>query len=117
MSSSPNVYGSLSPENERTRNRIYNALTTDMQTRLMPGGAIIIVMTRWHEDDLAGRLIEDGKNGGDKWHIISLPALLDEHTENERALWPEWFDTDAMRRRQWGGPSESDTPALPGSSI
>ena len=51
-------------------------------------GAIILIQTRWHEDDLAGRLLEDMKNGADQWDVLSLPAIKDEHKEYEEALWP-----------------------------
>jgi predicted phage terminase large subunit-like protein len=51
--------------------------TSTLRTRLEPGGRIILVMTRWHEDDLAGRLLakagEDPK--ADQWTVVSLPAI------------------------------------------
>lgn len=49
---------------------------TTARTRLMPGASVVLLMTRWHEADLAGRLIADWQDGtGDEWEIISLPAL------------------------------------------
>jgi predicted phage terminase large subunit-like protein len=49
------------------------------RTRLMPGGSVVLVMTRWHEADLAGRLIADWQaEGGDEWEIISLPGIAEE---------------------------------------
>ena len=87
-------------DNERARNRIWNAWQSDMQTRLMPGGAVIIVNTRWHQDDLCGRLLEHSKQSGETWHVLSLPAILNEGTDQEQALWPEWYDLDSMRRRR-----------------
>lgn len=50
-------------------------------------GAIIIIQTRWHEDDLAGRLLEDMKNGADQWDVLSLPAI----NEDGDALWPQKY--------------------------
>lgn len=47
-------------------------------TRIQGDGAIILVMTRWHEDDLAGRLLEAQKTDGDKWEVVSFPALAEE---------------------------------------
>jgi predicted phage terminase large subunit-like protein len=59
----------------------------------MPGGSIILILTRWHEDDLAGRLIEKMKDDGtNEWEIISLKAINDEG----KALWPEWYDEKAL---------------------
>jgi predicted phage terminase large subunit-like protein len=52
-------------------------------TRLEPGGAVIIIQTRWHEDDLSGRLL---KEEPDKWKVISLPALAEENDPMGRTL-------------------------------
>jgi predicted phage terminase large subunit-like protein len=61
-------------------------------TRLEPSGAVILVMTRWHEDDLAGRLLDEEKHGGDRWDKLSMPAIDD--TGN--ALWPARFDLQKL---------------------
>jgi hypothetical protein len=45
-----------------------------MLTRLRPGGWVILIQTRWHEDDLAGRIIAEMESGGEQWDIVSLPA-------------------------------------------
>ena len=68
--------------------------------RLMPGGAIIIIMTRWSLLDLTGRLIDYQIKNPDTipWEIVELPAILDEGTEKEKSLWPaQWSleDTDS----------------------
>lgn len=59
--------------------------------RLMPGGGIIVVMTRWSLLDLTGRLISyQSKNPeAEPWEIVELPAILHQDTENEKSLWPE----------------------------
>jgi len=51
--------------------------SSGLRTRLMPGGKVVIVMTRWHEDDLAGHLLklEDNSPMSDKWEVVSIPAL------------------------------------------
>src|SRR5690606_36436669 len=46
-------------------------------TRLEPGASIIVTATRWHEDDLTGRLLKAQSTGGDKWEHIHLPAVAD----------------------------------------
>lgn len=46
-------------------------------TRIQDNGAIILVMTRWHEDDLAGRLFKAQQEGGDRWEYVNLPALAE----------------------------------------
>jgi predicted phage terminase large subunit-like protein len=67
--------------------------------RLMPGGGIIVVMTRWGPLDLTGRLIQYQVNNPDspQWEIVELPAILNENTENEKSLWPEQWPLEALR--------------------
>jgi len=81
-------------DSERRRELVWDWYRSTLYTRLMPGGAIVVVMTRWHEDDLAGRLLAAQDAGGDKWDVLSLPAL---HPERG-ALWPEWYDEQALLR-------------------
>jgi predicted phage terminase large subunit-like protein len=76
-------------DSETMRNKIWKEYTSSMITRLMSKGAIIITLTRWHEDDLAGRLL--AKQPG-KWHVINLPA----ENEDGSALWPERFPLDYL---------------------
>ena len=71
-------------------------------TRLEPQGAAIITMTRWHEDDLAGRLENSMEAGGEEWKIVKLPAEAEEGDPMGRRpgepLWPERFSSDDMLR-------------------
>lgn len=66
--------------------------------------AIVIIMTRWHEDDLVGRLLEQEKDNianGQKpegWEVIKFQAIMDEGTEDERALWPEHYPLEDLKR-------------------
>jgi predicted phage terminase large subunit-like protein len=96
-------------DSERRRDYIWNIFTSDLQSRLMPGGAIIVMHTRWHEDDLVGRIDERAKKEhGDRYYRLTLPAIADEGTPRERALWPAWYPLEAlhrmranMQRRDW----------------
>lgn len=72
-------------DSELRRKRVWDWYTSTAYTRLMPGGAIVLINTRWHEDDLAGRLLAQQERGGDQWEVLSLPAIDDRGT----ALWPE----------------------------
>ena len=67
--------------------------------RLMPGGAIIVIMTRWSLLDLTGRLIAyQAKNPeAEPWEIVELPAILHEDTENEKSLWPEQWPLATLK--------------------
>jgi predicted phage terminase large subunit-like protein len=57
-------------------------------------GAIVLIMTRWNEDDLGGRLIAAQSTGGDQWEMLDLPALNDAG----EALWPEKFSAERLNR-------------------
>jgi predicted phage terminase large subunit-like protein len=78
-------------DSERRRELVWDWYRSTLYTRLMPGGAVVVICTRWHEDDIAGRLLEQE---GDQWTVLSLPAL---HPERG-ALWPEWYDEAALLR-------------------
>ena len=67
--------------------------------RLMPGGAIIIIMTRWSLLDLTGRLIDYQIKNPEAipWEIVELPAILNEDTEDEKSLWPEQWSLESLK--------------------
>jgi predicted phage terminase large subunit-like protein len=90
-------------DSQTTRNTIWAWYTSTAYTRLMPGGAVILTMTRWHEDDLAGRLLALQEDGGDQWEVVKLPALsAADHDPLDRApaapLWPERYGADTLDR-------------------
>lgn len=67
-------------ESQTYRDRVWQWFNDDIYTRMEPDAAIILIQTRWHEDDLAGRLILEAReagDGGEKWDIVSLPALAE----------------------------------------
>lgn len=91
-------------DSETQREKVWNWYRSTFFTRLMPGGAIVLIQTRWHEDDLAGRLLEqDGRvEDGGEWHVLELPAILD-----GQALWPAWYPLEALERiKRTIGPRE-----------
>ena len=89
-------------ESEAYRRRVWNWYRDDMYTRLEPNGALVLIQTRWHEADLAGRLLDEARQGGEAWEVISLPALADENDPLGRppgaALCPERYDVPALER-------------------
>lgn len=98
-------------DSELIRDKTWDWYKSDIYTRLKPGGRIVLIQTRWHEDDLAGRLLADMAKGGDQWEVISLPALAEENDPIGRALgeplWPEWEDLEELaRKRRAVGPRE-----------
>ena len=78
-------------DSERRRDVVWDWYRSTLYTRLMPGGAIVLIQTRWHEDDLAGRLLEQER---DQWEVLDLPAINDAG----EALWPEWYPVEALER-------------------
>ena len=82
-------------ESPRSRDLLWNWFRSELITRLKPRARLVVAMTRWHHDDLAGRLLEQAD-----WTTICLPALAEEGDPLGRlpgdALWPEWEDRDAI---------------------
>jgi predicted phage terminase large subunit-like protein len=70
--------------------------------RLMPGGAIVVIMTRWSLLDLTGKLIDfQTKNpDADQWEIVELPAILNQDTPKEKSLWPEQWALEALKAKR-----------------
>lgn len=88
-------------ESARQRDRIWEWYCSDLVTRLKPRARIALIMTRWHEEDLAGRLIAQP---GKPWNLIRLPALAEVDDPLQRAigepLWPEWEDRAALEEKR-----------------
>lgn len=83
-------------DSERRRQVIDDWYRSTAFTRLMPGGAVVLIQTRWHEDDLAGRLLDrEGVIEDDgEWTVLELPAL----DNAGEALWPEWYPVPTLER-------------------
>ena len=91
--------------------KAYEWFTFGARTRLMPGGRVAIVQTRWHMDDLTGRVTNDMvKNElADQYEIVEFPALLDAEDADGKPimkpLWPEFFDLAALERTKASMPA------------
>ena len=87
-------------DSAQSRDAVWNWYRSDLATRLKPGGRVVLIMTRWHQDDLGGRLIESDPG----WHIVRLPALAEHDDPLERlpgtALWPDWENEAALARKR-----------------
>src|SRR5262249_12109757 len=64
-------------DSELVRDKIWDWYKSDLLTRLRPGGWIVLIQTRWHEDDLAGRILAE--KGGAQWEVLSLPAEAEDN--------------------------------------
>jgi predicted phage terminase large subunit-like protein len=95
----------LEADSETIRQRVREEFEDSAKTRLLPGGWIILINTRWHEDDLSGGLLPEdyaGQSGpvlcrdGQWWDVLNIPAKA-EHSDDPLGrtpgeyLWPEWF--------------------------
>lgn len=91
-------------DSRNVRETVWDWFTQDAMTRLAPGGGVLLMHTRWHMDDLAGRLLTKAKEGeSEDWKVISYPAIA-EHDEPHRkageALHPERYDEASLARRK-----------------
>jgi predicted phage terminase large subunit-like protein len=72
------VRGREEAYSEVSRRSVWEWYNTELRTRLRPGGRIVLIMTRWHDDDLAGRLLAEAEKGGEKFEVLALPAVAEE---------------------------------------
>lgn len=79
---------------ELTRKNVWDWYTGTAYNRLMPGGSIVVINHRMHEDDLCGRLLAQQAAGGDKWEVVDLPAIQPDGT----ALWPDAYPIESLQR-------------------
>ena len=100
------IKGRQDADSDVIRQRTWDEYQESVLTRLKPSGSIIIIQTRWHEDDLSGRILPDdykGQSGmimgkdGFEWEVICLAAECERHDDPlgrkiGEMIWPEWFD-------------------------
>lgn len=99
------VAGREEADSATMRAKTLAAYEDDFLTRIKPGASIILIQTRWHEDDLAGSILPqdyDGRSGriacrdGQTWDVLSIQAKCERHDDPVgrqlgEYLWPEWF--------------------------
>jgi hypothetical protein len=102
------IRGREAAESQTIRDKTWDAYVDDFCSRLIPGAPQVMILTRWHADDPAGRILPEdwsGESGvfqgqdGRVWHVVCLPAIADRHDdplgrEIGETLWPEWFTLD-----------------------
>lgn len=81
-------------KSETSRKTVIDWYRGTVYNRLMPGGKIILINHRMHEEDLSGYLLAQEALGGDRWEIVNLPAI----DAAGCALWPEAYDLPALER-------------------
>ncbi len=117
------VKGHAEADSRLHRDALWDWYRSDLVTRLKPGGRVVLAMTRWHSDDLGGRLLA----GPEPWRVVRLPAIAELGDAMGRgvgeALWPEWEDVAALERkrlvmgdRAWGALFQQ-SPRAPGGRL
>ncbi len=77
--------------------KVYEWYTSGPRQRLQPGGAIVIVMTRWAQRDLTGQVIKaSAQRGGEEWEVIEFPAIM----PSGNPLWPEFWSLKELSALQ-----------------
>ena len=115
-------------ESAAQRESLYQWYTNTIYPRLEPGAAIILMMQRWHEDDLAGRLLRD-QSSADRWEVVSMPAMAESQEDRDQinavygkpaglpdplnraagqALWPSRYSAQALAAIQKVSPRSFD---------
>jgi predicted phage terminase large subunit-like protein len=83
----------LAETNPEIYDKTYEWYTSGPRQRLQPGGAIVIVMTRWSKRDLTGQVLKaEAQRGGEEWEVIDFPAILPSGTP----LWPEFWSLNEL---------------------
>ena len=82
------------------RRKMWEWYTSTLYTRLTPGGGILVINTRWHMDDLSGRLLEAARTGeGDQWRVVNFSAIAEEDEKYRlrgEALHPERYPLEQL---------------------
>ncbi len=107
------IKGREDADSETIRDKTWEWYLSDFRSRLKPDGAIIFILTRWHEDDPIGRILpedfdfQSGKiraRDGELWEVISLPALAEENDYLGRkpgeALWPSFYSKELLEQER-----------------
>jgi predicted phage terminase large subunit-like protein len=107
------IKNSEEAQSETIRQRIWENWKSSLRTRIEPGGIALVIGTRWHEDDLIGRLIRDMDEDphADRWIRIRLPAIAEQPDEDfpdpdmlgrapGEVLWPERWPEPLLRPHQ-----------------
>lgn len=109
--------------------KVYDWFAYGARTRLMPGGRICVLHTRWSQRDLIARLLKDGalNSQADQYEMFEFPAILNDGEENQKSLWPEQWSLEALLRTkasmptfQWNAqymqaPTNADSGIVPKS--
>ncbi len=109
------------------RSRVWDWWRSTYMSRLEPGAVVVLTMTRWHVDDLMGRILADPEQAK-FWQVVSLPAIAESTDEIGRnvgdPLWPERYTAEELHRRHvevgdyvWKALYQQKPPNLDGGNV
>ena len=83
----------IASSNPEVYDKVYEWYSSGPRQRLQPGGAIIVIMTRWSKRDLIGKILQmNAERDGEEWEVINLPAIL----PSGNSLWPEFWSIEEL---------------------
>jgi len=83
----------IAASNPEVYDKVYEWYSSGPRQRLQPGGAIIVIMTRWSKRDLIGKILQsNAERDGEDWEVINLPAIL----PSGKSLWPEFWSIEEL---------------------
>ena len=83
----------MAASNPEVYDKVYEWYTSGPRQRLQPGGAIVVVMTRWAQRDLTGQVLKSAaQRSGEEWEVIEFPAIL----PSGRPLWPQFWSLEEL---------------------
>jgi len=95
------------------RDKVMDWWTGDIMRRLLPGGNVVLVCTRWHGEDVIGNLLDTMQKGGEKWDTVILPAICEDPESDPlgrkegEALWPEFHTVEHLRSVKANTPAKT----------
>ena len=124
------VLSQQTAKSAKERQSVYEWWAGSLRARLSKKGKVLLVMTRWHLDDIAGRLLDEARSieGADQWEVIEFPAIKesDDNPHDPReigeVLWPEFKDLDALMAIKGPNPDffealYQQNPTPPGGTV
>lgn len=99
------VKGDEAADSPTQRDATWEWYTSTAYPRVRAGGAIVVIGTRWNQDDLIGRLLDAQENGGDQWEVLHLPAICDSEDDPlgrkiGEVLWPEVYTAEEINKKK-----------------
>jgi predicted phage terminase large subunit-like protein len=124
------IKDALEAQSIRYRQRAWDWYASTARTRLEPGGIIIVIQTRWHQEDLIGRLRRQAAEGGEQWESLTMQAIYDDPSQPDpmgreigEALWPKRFPREVLQNLKetlpghWWEALYQQRPTPPGGSL